>query len=91
MAIHVTFRCGHEQAMGPNLPSAPTCQTCGERQIRRVKAPPPSFRGTVRGPHTQWESLAAIAVNVAPGGALDLKPSKSRDEIRDEKRTHHGV
>ena len=45
----VTFKCGHVVEM-EDAKDAPTCQTCGERQIANVKAPPPRFRGVGSGP-----------------------------------------
>ena len=61
MSIIVRFACGHAgQELGESADAAPTCPVCGERRVSHVQAPPPRFRGAVRGPcavesdHTHW-------------------------------------
>ena len=51
MSISVRFACGHpRQELGEAVDAAPTCPICGERRVSHVQAPPPRFRGAVRGP-----------------------------------------
>ena len=51
MSIIVRFACGHAgQELGEVVDAAPTCPICGERRVSHVQAPPPRFRGAVRGP-----------------------------------------
>jgi len=73
MSVRVRFACGHGQAWAEG--DAPVCATCGERRVARVQAPPPRFRGVVQGPSATAEDLTAVAVPVAPGGALTLQES----------------
>lgn len=41
--ITVTFTCGHVQTVRDTVKDPPICVTCGERQVRAVKAPKPKF------------------------------------------------
>lgn len=48
MTVTVRFACGHQQDV--ETVDAPRCADCGETRVQMVKAPKPTFRGTVRGP-----------------------------------------
>jgi hypothetical protein len=54
--ITVTFTCGHQVALSGD--EMPVC-ACGCDKIAHVNAPPPKFRGYVRGPHATYEELPA--------------------------------
>ncbi len=66
--ITLVYRCGHKQEVSDDF-ETPICPICGERQVGRVTAPPPRFRGVATGPHCT-EALTVGTVNLAPGGPL---------------------
>lgn len=55
MSIQITFACGHTKA-ATGAEEDVRC-ACGEYRVERVEAPAPRFRGTVLGPHSQFENL----------------------------------
>ena len=71
--ITVKFACGHQVQVGESQAWQPVCATCGETHVARVQARPPRFVGTVSGPYCETKGLEPGIVNVAPGGALNLK------------------
>lgn len=71
----VTFACGHKAEI-PETASLPPQCGCGEKRVQAVKARAPRFVGACSGPHTEFRNLADVTVNLAPGGALNLKPQK---------------
>ena len=71
--IEVAFACGHVATVSPNLDAAPVCAQCGDMTVRRVKARAPRFVGVATGPYAEHQALDAIAVNLAPKGALVVK------------------
>ena len=74
--MKVRFRCGHDGHVSETADAAPIC-VCGERQVTRVFARPPRFRGACSGPYAETKALDPAVVNVAPGGSLPLKPEIS--------------
>lgn len=60
--IRVTFACGHTVELPPTANKA-VCP-CGETRHTRVTAPPPRFRGTVRGPTATTVDLAPIRLSL---------------------------
>lgn len=64
MSVLVTFKCGHHATTDQTGGSAPTCEICGERQVARVKAPQPVFRGVGSGPCVEFVALPAKAVTL---------------------------
>ena len=74
--IPIRFACGHAASVSETATTVPVCATCGERQITRVQARPPRFTGACTGPYAVTKALDPIVVNVAPKGALTLKPSE---------------
>lgn len=53
--IRIRFACGHTRLLGSDAGEVSVeCETCGERRVSSVTAPPPRFRGVncaVEGPH----------------------------------------
>ncbi len=49
--ITLHFACGHTQDYDPctTSESAPICTQCGERRVRHVEAPKPTFTGVTHG------------------------------------------
>lgn len=71
--ITVTFKCGHSAEFKESISLSPVCE-CGERQVTRViPRRMPVFRGTVRGPVSEYKALDPTTVDLAPGGSLKLK------------------
>jgi len=58
--VTVTFACGHRKLLGSGTEmTSVRCETCGERRVRAVAAPPPVVRAvdcTADGPLVQQES-----------------------------------
>lgn len=75
MSIEVVFACGHRAQIGINSASTPVCG-CGEARIARTKVRPPTFRGACAGPYAETCAVDPALVNVAPAGALPLKPQE---------------
>lgn len=73
--VRVTFACGHSAAISED--AAPSCPACGDQRVRHVKARAPRFVGVARGPYAEYQPLEAIAVDLAPKGALTLKAQES--------------
>lgn len=49
--VTITWRCGHRiEVTRAEIPTIPTCQTCGERVVTRVSGATPSFKGSCTGP-----------------------------------------
>ncbi len=71
MSIRVSFVCGHSKDIGVNADTA-VC-ACGETRVARSQARAPRFVGVATGPYAEYRPLEAAVVNVAPGGALNLK------------------
>jgi len=42
--IRVTFACGHRVDVSEGVKEPPCCKVCGERQVRQVVAPKPTFQ-----------------------------------------------
>lgn len=73
--MRVTFACGHHAEIAETASLPPQCG-CGERRVQAVKARAPKFRGACTGPCSEFQNLAEVTVNLAPGGSLALKPQK---------------
>ena len=73
-AIEVRFACGHKGTVGVAQDTPPICGACGETWIVRTMARAPRFVGTCSGPYAETQGLEPGVVNVAPKGALSLKP-----------------
>lgn len=56
------FACGHAVS-GADITTA-QCQTCGERRVSHVQAPPPRFTGLVLGPCATFQDLPAQPVSL---------------------------
>lgn len=76
VVITVRFGCGHEGHVSETASSVPVCEQCGDKRVSRTKARPPRFVGACSGPYAESKNLSAAVVNVAPGGALNLKASE---------------
>lgn len=74
--ITVRFACGHESQVAAHQDAAPVCPECGQAQVRRVRARAPRFVGVATGPYCEHEALEAVAVNLAPKGALVLRDAE---------------
>lgn len=67
--IDVKFLCGHSMKMGRNATSARCfCNLPGCNQIASMKAPAPSFTGTVLGPVSEFQNLPATDVSAYMSG-----------------------
>ncbi len=64
MSLLLTFRCGHHATIEQSGGAAPVCEVCGERQVARVQAPRPVFRGVGSGPCCEFVALPAVAVTL---------------------------
>jgi len=73
--MRITFACGHDAQIGDNPSGAPVC-ACGEKRIQAVKVRAPRFTGAVSGPYAEFKNLEPAVVNLAPGGPLQLQPTK---------------
>lgn len=74
--IELRWVCGHKAAVGMNPQTAPACPACGETRIARTFARAPRFTGACSGPYCLPAVVEPGIVNVAPGGALQLKPEE---------------
>jgi hypothetical protein len=70
--MEILFACGHRQMVTGD--AAPVC-VCGETRVRRVEAPPPTFRGVARGPLVEHVPLEAVRLDLA-SVPLQLKESE---------------
>ena len=73
-AITVRFACGHQSTVSATTDTPPMCPACGEARVQSVKARAPRFVGACTGPYAVTQALEALPVNLAPQGALTLKP-----------------
>ena len=65
--ILVGFKCRHTCQVDEAALSPPVCAICGETQIVRSTAPPPTFRGAASGPCAVAESkVRPVKVPVVP-------------------------
>lgn len=61
--IVATMACGHRVKITDGI-AVPNCPKCQETRVARVSAPPPKFRGFVRGPCATFEDLPAKPVSL---------------------------
>jgi hypothetical protein len=72
----VGWACGHRASMDTAVQAYPRCPVCGSDRVTRVDAPAPRFTGVAQGPSVTPDALPAIAVDLAPGGALRIKETR---------------
>ena len=72
MSIRVRFACGHQTMV--SLTATDVRCHCGETHVVHTEARAPRFVGACSGPYAETKALEPIAVPLATGAPLIVKP-----------------
>lgn len=81
--MRIRFRCACPASDVDIEKQQPKCPRCGETRVkRRLDRTAPRFVGHGRGPLVTSKALEAVPVNLAPKGALKVRPPRKDAHAR---------